>query len=282
VFAGVTISPLEDFEKTVAQFKEESNRDGFFYPSPQHTVTLPDWPDESRREPVPRTERPAHLFFMKSSHSLKIDNSAAADPVDDASFLVQAIAYLYGTRLQLEGFQFDGRIPSEQSTHPVHVTATAAHRFLGRAYSEWKAQPADRRLKFTNVLYMHAKAPSYDWTWEQFLIEYLVNDALFDISQRTGLTSPVSHEDRIRELCARLGVWCPPTAPVTELVAMRNELFHEAMWEGERPGYRIKEQTYRLAGDLRALNQRLISALLSGRSIYTQNPWTNRQVVSFF
>jgi hypothetical protein len=192
------------------------------------------------------------------------------------------MAYLYGTRLQLTGWHFDSRIPVDPPNHHVWRGLNAVARFLSRALDEWGHMTSANRLRITNMLYLHAKAPSYDWVWEWFLMEYVVTDALYDICQRTHLTTRSNHENRIRELCSRLGVWCAPEAPVQSLVEVRSELFHEGLWLSASPGYRNDQAAFDRAHELRALNQRLIAALLGGRTEYTVEPWTQwRQMVEF-
>ena len=281
--AGVAITPLADYRDLVSSFEQGVNKDGWYYPPQSEQVTFPDPRDMSRYERVPETKRPAHLFSLPSSHSLCIESPSSLDPREgDASFLVQLLAYLYGTRLQVEDFQFDGKVAINQTTHPVWLHQRAIERFVTKAYAEWRANPPDRRLRIINILYMHTKAPSYDWTWEQFLTEYLVNDALYDLCCRSGLASEVAHERRILELCDRLGVWRAPEAPIAALVTMRNALFHEALWEGERPGYRNGADGFYRTADLRTLNQRLIAALLGGRTEYTETQWSDYRVQGDF
>lgn len=273
---GIRIRPVADHSERLAFVQQRVHKDGFFYPPEEQRVRLPDWPDTRRREPVPNTKRPAHLFRLPTSHTLEIDQPASTDPVgDDAGFIAHLLAYVYGTRLQPEGWQFDARVPITQSTHFVWVGQRALERLLVRGYDEWRAQSADRRLRLTNILYMHARAPSYDWEWEEFFTQYLATDAIYDYCFRTGLAVSVSHGDRIRELCGRLGVWCPSDAPVDELVRMRNTLFHEALWEGERPGYRISSDVHNRVQEFRQLNHKLIAALLGGVTDYTRASWTD-------
>ena len=69
-------------------------------------------------------------------------------------------------------------------------------------------------------------------------------------------------------------MWCPDTAPVQPIVDIRNSLFHEALWEEERPGYRISTEAYYRVREFRALNNKLIAAILAGASDYTRAPWT--------
>jgi hypothetical protein len=210
-----------------------------------------------------------------TSHEIDIGQPTGTDPLaHDVSFVVQVLAYIYGTRLQPTGWQFDGRVPVTRKTHHVLVSRCALERVVGRAVDEWRAQSSDLRLRLTNILYMHAKAPSYDWLWEQFTMQYLVTDAIYDYQFRAGTVVATAHEGRIRELCDRVGVWCPEDAPIKALVDMRNALFHEALWEEERPGYRISVDAYDRVREFRALNNKLIAATLAGMSDYTRTPWT--------
>jgi hypothetical protein len=269
-----TIRPVEDHAHRAAALSNELHRDGHFYPSAIHQVTFPDPRDESKMEPVPKTSRPAHLFYLPPSHRLTLTAPVDSVPsTGDASFLVQLLAYLYGTRLQLDGFQFDGRVPVAHTTHHIWLGDRALATFVDTAYQGWRAEPADRRLRLTNILYMHSKAPSYDWTWEQYLIEYLVTDAIYDYCVRSLVATPVAHADRIFELCRRYGLHIPSNTVVEALVRMRNELFHEAQWQGERPGYRITIEAHDNSRMLRSLNQRLIAAALGGANAYATSSW---------
>jgi hypothetical protein len=271
----IGIVPKDDYVVNLAQFTGDLHTDGFFYPSSTHTVAFPNWPDMTRQERVPNTGRPAQLFTLPASHTLSIKGPIGDEPArDDASFIVQVLAYLFGTRLQVAGWQFDGRIPVRHSTHHTWIGQAALERFVPQAYEEWRSQNANGRLRLTNILYMHCKASSYEWPWERFFVEYLVTDALFDYCYRTTLTTRVTHGERLKEMCGRLGVWCPAEAPIEALVDMRNSLFHEALWDGERPGYRTGEDSYYKVFELRTLNQRLIAALLGGATPYTGIPWT--------
>lgn len=176
----------------------------------------------------PSRKLPDRHISLRPSHSVTIKNPVGADPhAEDANFAVQALAYLYGTRLQLTGWQFDSRIPVTPPNHHVWRGKPAIQRFLTRAYEEWCLTAAEKRARLTNILYLHAKAPAYDWIWEWFFLEYVVADAIYDFSNRTYLTTNVTHEQRIRELCSRLGVWCPDEAPVRAIVDLRGTLFHE-------------------------------------------------------
>jgi len=69
---------------------------------------------------------------------------------------------------------------------------------------------------------------------------------------------------------------------VEALVTMRNTLFHEGLWEGERPGYKISAEAYNRGRDLRHLTQRLIAATLAGASEYTRSRWADLSWYMFF
>ena len=64
---------------------------------------------------------------------------------------------------------------------------------------------------------------------------------------------------------------------------MRNELFHTALWDDVSPGHSSGTESYYKVFELRALNQRLIAALLvGGVRTYVETPWTDwRQQILF-
>jgi hypothetical protein len=234
-------------------------------------------PDGNLGEIDGRTQRPAFLFAMEPSHDLRIDAPEDANGVADAAFLTHAIAFLYGTRLQLDGWSFDGRIPKTGSYHNIVFSPKQAESFIANAYREWKRLSSKGRSRMTNILYMHCRTPSYDWPWERFMHEYMVTDAVHRHLVRNGdARTSSNHAERIIECCRILGVWCNDQKLIDNIVAQRNELTHEAMWEGRTPGHHFSVEGYSFYFLVRSLNHRLIGVLLGGKSLsYFRSQWTN-------
>lgn len=285
VNAHFSVHPLEDHAEVAKLFTDALNRDGFYYHGAVSQYRIPIVQGaEGEPQLIEGTTRPSHLFDLRPSHRLVVNQPIANEPATNAAaFVVYLLAYLYGTRLQLSEWQFDGRIPKLGSQHHILVHPSRAAPFVERAFAEWRSQSPEVRKRLTNLLYMHSRAPSYDWPWERFLHEYMVTDAIFDVQRRTGLCVPVRHEERIREMCGRLGVWCPTDAPVEELVRIRNDLFHAALWDDVTPGHSALAASYYKVFELRALNHRLIAAtLVGGVRAYIETPWTQWQMPYFF
>jgi hypothetical protein len=86
--------------------------------------------------------------------------------------------------------------------------ATGEH-FLSHAYREWQTWAQETRRQFTNILYMLNRAPSYEWDWEHFIMEYTVFDACYKVAtEDLGLVTKVAgHAKRIDGLCAAFHIW---------------------------------------------------------------------------
>ena len=282
--AGILVEPLADFDVTKSAVMSSLNPDGFLYPPQTWTVTVKRTSDGDEEEMIPHSRRPAHLYVLPSTHKLMISQPVSSDVMNgDASFVVHLLSYLWGFRLQIDGWHVDGRISIKRPTHHVIVGQARATTFLQSAYSKWCAKSTELRAQLSTLLYLHAKAPSYEWTWEEFFFEYVATDALFAICKEEKMfAKPVGHADRIQAMADSLGVWCPRTAPVNEIVRMRNSLFHQGIWANERPGYNITNEEWDRSHELRALNQRLIAAYLGGSTEYTMSPWINWRHTQWF
>ena len=278
------ISPRADFEEVKTIFEQRINRDGYFYPGQVSQYSSSLLHPDSEPQLVEGTTRPAHLFQLRPSHQLMVHSPVAGvGSTEDAAFLVHLTAYLYGTRLQIEDWQFDGRIPKAFSKHHILVSVKKAGEFISSAYSHWRSLEAENRKRLTNIVFMHTRAPSYDWHWEQFLQEYIVPDALYEYARRVGIAGRVGHKNRIPELCRAFGAVCEPTDPVDEIVRMRNELFHAALWDDVSPGHSARAESYYRVFELRSLNQRLIAAAVRGNvPEYVAHPWTQWRFAILF
>jgi hypothetical protein len=124
-----------------------------------------------------------------------------------------------------------------------------------------------------NVLFMQSRAPSYEWDWEQFSIEYMVLDGCYKLATSLGIIKEKpSHADRIKALCRTFGIPINDEL-VGKIVNFRNELFHETLWDGSQPCTAESSFAFVLPFHLRRLNQRLIPALLGYKTQYIQTQW---------
>lgn len=264
-FEGGRILPLPNFDQIRTSIAEQTHADGFLYPPIQREVT-------ELGESSLKTERPVLLHQIAISHEVRLSFRGSPEELRRGAggFVIHLLAYLFGVRLQFDGWWVDGRLPIH-STHDIHVTKVVVDDFLSRCYQVWRTWDARKHQLITNVLVMHSRAPCYEWDWERFTIEYMVFDGCWKLS---GLDANkrVKHDERMNKLCREFHI------PANDLLAdrivtLRNDLIHETLWDKSQPCTGVREEAFHQAHNLRRLNQRLIPALLGYRNSYVQTAW---------
>lgn len=274
-FEGVTIDPVGNHTQLLHSITNLSNRDGFYYP-PQIAQYNIDPRSGERQEKVERSEKPASLFWLPASHSLSIQNPVeppGATFADDA-LLVYALAMLYGTRLQLAEWQFDGRVPLKPLNN-IYISEETSLHFLEHFYKWWKALAPKQRTSTVNILYVHTRANSLEWDWDSFIHHYMTFDAIYRLHADLTPAAPVarSHRERFNVLINTYGV-APNDTLVDKIYKTRNELFHEAMWTGATIGYGSKDQgAFHLPRHLSRLNERLLCNLIGYKNEFATSIW---------
>lgn len=292
-FNGGSIEPLPDFDKRLAAVLPlENPDDGFAYPD---MVQRTRWPvgREDLKEKIAGTRRPEHLWKLPASHVLRLSSRSKRDlEREDAWFLINLLAYLFGVRLTLEGWSFDGRVPLRlyRTCGMAFVSSTAAH-FVSHSYRTWRGWPKRTRHLFSTLLYNHSRVASYEWDWEQFREQYTVLDALWRVAEDSGLAvcprrpgrgdkrDGSLHWRRLHGLGKAFGVRRPRNLG-RRIVRLRNELIHEGLWDGEPPGTGAP-RGHKDASDLRRLTQRVIPAVLGYRADFVRTPWWYFDVFGF-
>lgn len=264
------VSPVSNYTEVAGWVDKYTNADGFLYPPLVRRTT------ESGGE-VPNTERPAHLHRLPASHDLKLLSSCATGDLrrDSAAFIIHLLAYLFGVRLQFHDWWCDGRVPI-RSTHNVTFTKNTVEDFLSHSFQTWLKWSEPERQWLTNILFMLSRAPSYEWDWERFMIEYMVLDGCFKLSGACAK----KHTERIETLCNKFGIPLDNSL-VNNIVALRNDLFHETLWEKSQPCTGVSSEAFLQAYNLRRLNQRLIPVLLGYKTPYVQTNWWTLGSCSF-
>lgn len=284
-FSNGGIYPLENLKDIRKYVDEKTNKDGFFYPPTVETysqsVKVVDGAVETSEKLLPKTKRPAKIFKMPTSHEIRIINPVNInDPrKGDGLFFIYLIAFIFGTRLQFHDWFFDGRVPV-YSHQDFHFTPSAIEQFIETAYHKWSNCSDKQRILLTNLLYMQTKVKSYEWDWERFIISYMIIDACYKYLNETQGIIARKHQDRIEIIVDYFDMklnlqW------IARIVSLRNELFHEALWESGQPGNSGSTYSYSAAFHLSKLNNRIIFALLGHRGGYVQSPWWHRDVFMF-
>jgi hypothetical protein len=277
-FDGGKISPIPEFEENATWIDKYTNEDGFLYPPIEHRVEVDPGTMKPWKE-IPRTGRAAHLHRVPPSHELCLFEPGKSEEVRKGpeSVIIQLLAYLFGVRLQFYDWWVDSRLPITERarTHGIRFTAKTAEGFLSHCYKTWKSWGEGEQKLITNVLFMHTRAPSYEWDWERFTIEYMVLDACWRLATQLSKIQPkdyVPHGKRIEVLCQEFRI---PSREdlIKDIVYLRNDLFHETLWDGRQPGTAVSSDSFILPDHLRRLNQRLIMALLGYKTPYIQTKW---------
>src|SRR4029077_12273475 len=92
-------------------------------------------------------------------------------------------AFLFHTRLQFADWYYDGRIPIDWVGKTV-LNPNQLGKYLSSAYKIWAAWPPEEQKRFTNILYMFSRRFAYEWEWEEFMIQYIIMDACWNISDK--------------------------------------------------------------------------------------------------
>jgi hypothetical protein len=126
----------------------------------------------------------------------------------------------------------------------------------------------------TNALFMHNRSPSYEWSWERFVVEYQVFDAFYRVASRIHGVTAATHGERFEALAGKFGFFLDRPR-IDRIVALRNELLHEALWVGTMPTFGGGEDGFYAPLWLRHINQRLGLAVLGFTGPYVTSNWAS-------
>lgn len=259
-FEGGSIAPVPEFKETAGLVASCTNQDGFLCPA-----TF------------------LHHLPVRASHTLCLSDPYTIEELrrGAGAFIMHLLGYLFGIRLQFSDWWFDGRVPIRlQATHAIYISEATAQDFLSHSYKIWRAWKEKEQRLLTNALYMHCRAPMYRWDWERFTIEYMVLDACWKLAKLGHGVKDEGHAKRVDSLCRKFGI--PSDGKlVEEIVRLRNDLFHEALWDGSQPCMGGSNAAFLQPYNLRRLNQRLIPALLGYETPYIRTNWWSIDTFSF-
>jgi len=110
---------------------------------------------------------------------------------------------------------------------------------------------------------MFSRSPSYEWDWEEFMIQYMVLDACWKMGERLCGLKCMGHKDRATRLMEHFSIRPEDYSfDLAEMVRLRNDLFHEALWFRQRPGATIGNLGYHMPTKMCMLNEQFIGAFL--------------------
>jgi hypothetical protein len=273
-FSFGEIAPVPEFENVVREVSKDLHRDGYVYPPITSQYTLNH--HNNRWEKIEKTERPAHLHRLPSTHIINIDRSFPDEKTaryEESGFLIHFLGFLYGFRCQFYDWWMEGRVNFEQNIDHSRPKVKQVKECLETALKVWLSWPERQRLVTINILFLHTRTQVYENEWEKFQAEYQIIDAIFSVAKATGqVNDPGQHKKRLSALCEKFDV------PIDEekfrfIVGLRNDLLHEALWDGRMPGEGRSSLSYMSSYWLHSLSKRLILALLGMRGQYVNSPW---------
>jgi len=250
------IATLPEFSRAYEQLSEVADGDSILHRGtfPGHSLTL---------------------FRLPASHRLTVNSALGPLREEDGAFVMHLLGYLYGCRLQFEGWWFDGQV-SLVATHNTGVTAQVAGEMTTAALNVWREWNESNRRRVTNLLFILRRADTSPWDWEQFSFYYMVFDAIYktlaDENARIPHGKRFAHVSNVLELT-------PDKELFARFVYMRNELVHEALWLGGQPT--AGPSDYYTTGCLKRFVERAIAASLGCKGRYSSSPWHSIGASSF-
>jgi hypothetical protein len=280
-FSGGTITPLEDHSDRAKWLEERSNRDGYYYP-PEEALYELDPVTLERKNKIARSGRPTLLYPLPASHRLCLTSpldSTKAVSSDDA-LIIHVLAYLFGRRLQFADWKIDVRVPF-RPLGGLYVRPETALQFLGHTYEWWRSNALDIQKRLIHLLYVFTRARSLEWEWDEFIHQYIVFDGLYRLHRKLDPAAPkrdVPHKQRIEFMLDAYGIPRPPNSNLVQrLCEVRNDLFHEAAWDGETICFgNVDSDAFSLPQHLARLNSRLICGIVNYRNDYSVSGWWAR------
>lgn len=253
-FEGGSIFPVDDYDEKFKAVTENTSHDGYYY------------------RPSTSSDRSTATFSLPLSHNLYIENTISNSDIrfEDAGFVIHKLGFFFGTRLQFKDWRFDGKVPIDASNSFLYQEDIPCH-YLAHAYQTWRTWDEEQRKRYVNILYMFDRTKSCEWEWDAFTYQYIVFDAIYRFHVLQGNEEIRGHKNRLFGLCEFYGI-ARNDETIEEIYHLRNNLFHEALWDGGTPGYSHSE-AYLSEIWLGRLNSRLIVSLTGYNNIFSKSGW---------
>lgn len=274
--------PVENLSAIMEEILKETNKDGFVYPVQTNRYSSNPIDKSGKIIPsdelvwirVPKTRRPALLHKLPISHKIEVNTRLVENDFrnGDGGFLMHFLGFVFGFRLQFKDWWQDGRIYLGGRRWAI-VQENVEHKYISSAYSSWRSWLKPERVRFTNLLYMNSRSDTYEWDWERFTINYMVFDGCFEMVRELNGWKRGHHSERFQTLFNYFGI-PNKEEDICEIINLRNDLFHESLWEKGEP-CSGGTKGYRQTNNLRRINERLITAISGCETEFIQTKWWN-------
>jgi hypothetical protein len=233
---------------------------------------------------------PATRFELPPTHLL-ITPGRAYD-AQYGEFIVLMLGFMYGLRLTVRGTGHLHPTPLREHSLVNFVPKRAeVLACLGKATVFWDSQRTDLRQLLFGAIHWYLVAQSHNHQHERFAWAYTVLDNLHRVAWRTSpayralVPSELGgHGTRPSALAQVYGTPLPSAfagsagAPGTAagLVALRNQLIHEARWQGQPIGYAVFQVGHEVILNLQHFCSQIILGLLDIECIFRKHQYSGQ------
>ena len=274
-FNGGKICRVVGFEEVLKTVEQWTCIDGYIYPGIDQTAYSAG---RSPSNKVGCSAKHAVLHRLPATHMLCLeqqfsDKKEARYGV--GGFLIHFLGFLYGYRCQFADWWFDGRVSTRAQNDHNPPRQHELNALLDLAVSRWNHLSIPQQVVAINALYLHSRTFVYELEWERFQAEYQVFDAAFSLARTVGhilAKKKISHGDRMRAVCERYSIPFD-AAKVSTIVKLRNQLLHEAIWDGRMPGEARSETSALAPLWVNRLTRRLLLGALGFEGKYISGAW---------
>lgn len=263
VATGVKVTPVDDYYALIADFHENGRVSRGWILPPVKKVTH----SKFEKAVFKNTEalENSHIFAMPSTHDIEVDSGGE----DKAKFMILALGLLYGLYLAPNGFHYMYRVAYEPGKLTgIRPVRADVERGLSRISEKYDQLSINDRGQLYAAIYWFLVGQSASNVWERFDSQYKVLDGIYKIS---GI-GKCPHAKRPSELASAYGLNPPSWAAIPvhsrtcKLASLRNELVHEAKFNGEPIGYSNPSESFDI--EFRAFNLKLICAFIGLQTPY--------------
>jgi len=270
-FSHGVVTPSPEIRNIVSEVRKEACRDGYIYPpllkNAENIST-----DDSRK--YCNWGPPEPYYHLPATHSLTLSLSQKSGQEPRyglAGFIAHFLGFLFGYRVQFYDWRFEGRVNiSSSCTHsPPHLEQVTC--LLESGIKIWSNWGLRKKTIAINALYLHARTSSYENEWEQFQSEYQIIDAVCYLAK----VANHSHSQRLKKLCEKYSI------PVDEekfktIVDLRNDLLHEAIWDGRMPGEIRSQFSLDASSWLHKISKKALLASFDVKGQFIERNWWER------
>ena len=276
VATGVKVTPVDDYHALIADFHENGRVSCGWILPPVKKVTH----SKSEKAAFKNTEalENSHIFAMPSTHDIEVDSGGE----DKAKFMILSLGLLYGLYLAPDGFHYMYRVAYEPGKLTgIKPVRADVERGLSRISEKYDQLSPNDRGQLYAAIYWFLVGQSARNAWERFDSQYKVLDGIYNIS---GVNSP-THAKRPSSLAKNYGIHIPEWAEIAtdgktcRLSVLRNELVHEAKFNGKPLGYSNPDENFDI--EFRAFNLKLICVLLGLQTSFIASSVSRKWVRSW-